>query len=199
MDIAVKHVYKSFGERILFENLCLAFPAGHITCVTGPSGCGKTTIFNLLMGLENADSGIIEHIDNLRISAVFQEDRLCENISALSNAAIALGRNKTRSDAKVMLSSLGLADALNQPAYTLSGGMKRRVALARALLADYDLLLLDEPFTGLDEESRAKAISCIKANLNGRTAIIITHDADISGSFAGDSLYLPDILKKHNC
>lgn len=199
MDIALNNVYKSFGQRILFENVTLSFPENRISCISGPSGCGKTTLFNLLMGLEKADSGAIEGLSNQRISAVFQEDRLCENLSTLSNASIALGKGKTKETALAMLEALGLGDAAHQPVKSLSGGMKRRTALARALLADYDLLLLDEPFTGLDEESLKLAVRCILSSLNGRTAIIVSHDSRISELMGGKTYFLPDYLNIHNC
>lgn len=199
MDIVLSNVYKSFGPRILFENVSLSFPRNRISCISGPSGCGKTTLFNLLMGLEKVDSGTIEGLSGQRISAVFQEDRLCENLSVLSNASIALGKGKTKETARAMLESLGMKDAVHLPIKSLSGGMKRRTALARALLADYDLLLLDEPFTGLDEESMDMAVRCILSSLNGRTAIIISHDSRIPERMGSETYFLPRYLNTHNC
>lgn len=179
--------------HIVFENLSLTAPEGRILCVTGESGCGKTTLLRMLMGLEQPDAGTITGLEGRRISAVFQEDRLCENLSAAANVRLVLS-GRRRADIEDIFSSLGLSGALDQPARTLSGGMRRRVALARALLAEYDLLLLDEPFNGLDVETRRRAIACLRARLLGRTAVIVTHDPDLADLLGGVSCHLPDLI-----
>lgn len=198
MDIKFSHICKSFDQRVLFDDLCLVFPENSISCLTGPSGCGKTTVLNLLMGLQTPDSGKISGAEEARISAVFQEDRLCENLSVLSNACIALSKSQTKATASTMLCALGLSDALHRPVNALSGGMKRRVALARALLSDYDLLLLDEPFSGLDAKNSAQALDCLQANLNNRTAILISHTPICFQKIDYNIYYLPDFFKNTN-
>ena len=131
MAIELQNVSKSFGEKQVLQNFSHVFPEGELTCVMGPSGCGKTTLLSLLLGLEQPDSGRVLGMEGRRKSAVFQEDRLCENAGAVSNLRL-VNPTLTREEAEAMLRDLGLGDSLRQPVRTLSGGMKRRVAILRA-------------------------------------------------------------------
>lgn len=159
----------------MLRTLSLTFPAGSCTAVMGPSGSGKTTLLRVLMGLEKAYEGKVSGIPEKR-SAVFQEDRLQDFYSALANLRLTLPGIKNETLLHE-LSLLGLTgpDA-RKPARSLSGGMKRRVALARAMLADGEVLFLDEPFKGLDEKTRTQAIEFVRTHRNGRTLIAVTHD-----------------------
>ena len=109
------------------------------------------------------------------MSAVFQENRLFEDFSALSNLA-AVSPKASREEMARHLTALGLGDSLSAPARTLSGGMKRRVAIARAVLAPGEILVLDEPFTGLDRETKGVVLDYLKAHTKGRTLLLVTHD-----------------------
>ena len=152
--------------------MCCVFPEGKTTCIRGRSGCGKTTLIRLLLGLDIPDKGKIEGISDRKISAVFQEDRLCENLSAASN--IRLVCTKTISDRE--LEEAYKAVALQKPVRELSGGMRRRVSILRALLADSDCVIMDEPLRGLDEKTRAKTIDYILKKTEGKTLIFVTHE-----------------------
>ena len=152
MDIKVDHVSKAYGEQQILRDLCCVFPEGKTTCIRGRSGCGKTTLIRLLLGLDIPDKGKIEGISDRKISAVFQEDRLCENLSAASN--IRLVCTETISDRE--LEEAYKAVALQKPVRELSGGMRRRVSILRALLADSDCVIMDEPLRGLDEKNQNK-------------------------------------------
>ncbi|MBQ3095645.1 MAG: ATP-binding cassette domain-containing protein [Clostridia bacterium] len=174
-DIVLNRVSFAYEGHPVLEDLSLTLPAGCITCLMGPSGCGKTTLFRLLCGFLSPDSGSISGIPR-RISAAFQEDRLCEDFSALSNLRFAVGSRPDRTELISLLDSLGLDGDSPAPVRTFSGGMKRRVAIARALAAEGNLLLLDEPFKGLDEESRAAAVKVLLARTAGKTVFVITHD-----------------------
>lgn len=174
-DIVLDRVSFAYESQPVLRDLSLTLPVGRITCLMGPSGCGKTTLFRLLCGSIAPLSGTITGIPD-RISAVFQEDRLCEDFSALSNLRFAVGSRPEKSELVALLDSLGLEGASPAPVRTFSGGMKRRVAIARALAAEGDLLLLDEPFKGLDEESRAAAAEILLARTAGKTVFVITHD-----------------------
>lgn len=134
--------------------MCCVFPEGKTTCIRGRSGCGKTTLIRLLLGLDIPDKGKIEGISDRKISAVFQEDRLCENLSAASN--IRLVCTETISDRE--LEEAYKAVALQKPVRELSGGMRRRVSILRALLADSDCVIMDEPLRGLDEKPEQKQL-----------------------------------------
>ena len=176
MDVILRDVCKSYGENRVLDRLSWTFPGGRISCVQGQSGCGKTTLLRLIAGLEIPDSGEIRGAEGKKISAVFQENRLLENLTAEKNILLTARPGFARADARALLDELGLPDAAQRRVRELSGGMQRRVAVARSLAADYELLLLDEPLTGLDGELRLRVLWRIQADLNGRTAIWITHD-----------------------
>lgn len=141
-----------------------------------PSGMGKTTLFRLLLGLETADQG---NIQTASAGAVFQENRLIESLSPIENVRLALPplpKSDTRAELFSILSSLLPAESLTRPVSTLSGGMKRRCALARALLSPSEILILDEPFTGLDEDTKKQAVLFIETWQKGRPLLFSTHD-----------------------
>ena len=174
-NIEVRDLTKRFGEKRVLEGFSAIFPVGATTCVMGPSGCGKTTLLHILLGLEHADSGSIDGLPP-RISAVFQEERLCEDFTAVTNVRLVTGRVVTDTEIERCLAAFGLAGSTRVPVRELSGGMKRRVAIARAVLAEGDLLVLDEPFKGLDEGTRRLVADEVKRRTAGRTVVMVTHD-----------------------
>ena len=175
MELRVRELCKRYGEAAALRPV--SFTAGEgITCVSAPSGGGKTTLLRILMGLERADNGTVEGLDTLRVAAVFQENRLLEGRSAEANLRFALGAAYDAPSARALLAELGLELSDGKPVREYSGGMKRRLALARALLAPGELLLLDEPFTGLDEENRERAAACIRRCAAGRIVLLVTHE-----------------------
>lgn len=198
LSLQFKNVYKRFGDRIVMEDFSCVFKAHEITCITGKSGCGKTTLMRMILGFEFPDAGSILGLEGIKPSVVFQEDRLCKNLSAAANVRLVMPRGASEDEIKRIFEALGLSDALYQPVRTLSGGMRRRVALARALMADYNLLLLDEPFNGLDVSTRARAINCLRSRLAGRTAIVITHDPIEADLLEGSILTLSDLNLCHS-
>ncbi len=190
MDVTVKNLRKFFGDKAVFRDFSHTFPQGKTTCVMGPSGCGKTTLLNLLLGLELPDSGEISGMEGKRKSAVFQEDRLCESNGAVSNLRL-VNPSLSRRQAEAMLSELGLSDSLRQPVREFSGGMKRRVAILRALCADWDILLADEPFRGLDRAGKERVLEYFQQKTAGRTVILVTHDPDEAVFFGGECCIIP--------
>ena len=194
MDVILRDLCKAYGANRVLDRLNFSFPGGRISCVQGPSGCGKTTLLRLISGLEAPDSGVVRGAEGKKISAVFQENRLLENLTVEKNILLTARPGFHRADAHKLLDDLGLADAAQRPTSALSGGMQRRVAVARALAADYELMLLDEPLTGLDGELRLRVLMRIQADLDGRTAIWITHDPDTAALLDAPVLQL-DLLK----
>lgn len=174
-DIILSNICKSFSGAPVLRDFSARFPAGAVSCVMAPSGAGKTTLLRILMGLERADSGELSGLEGRRLSAVFQEDRLCPWLSAAENILLvspALAGARVES----ALTEMGLGDAAEQSVRELSGGMCRRVALLRALLAEAEILLLDEPFKGLDQETKASVIQVVRKYAAGKTVILVTHD-----------------------
>ena len=189
MDITLQNVSKSFGDKQVLEGVSHTFPQGELTCVMGPSGCGKTTLLSLLLGLEAPDSGEILGMEGQKLSAVFQEDRLCENTTPVSNIRL-VNPSLSKAEAQGMLRDLGLEGSLGQPVRTLSGGMKRRVAILRALAADYDVLLCDEPFKGLDQATKALVMGYFLGTTKGKTVSLVTHDQGEAETLGGHFLLL---------
>ena len=175
MSIELHDLSKSFGGKAVLSRLNLRFEAGKITCICGPSGCGKTTLLNILLGLLPPDSGSISGLPSA-CSAVFQEDRLVESLSVLSNIRMALRRGYPIPEILRALEEVGLGESAAQPVRALSGGMKRRTAIVRAMLCDSPLLIMDEPFRGLDADTRLQVIRFVLNRRAGRTAVIVTHD-----------------------
>ena len=174
MEVRVENLCKQYGGTPVLRNVTFAAGRG-VTCVMAPSGTGKTTLLRILMGLEQADSG---SVTQCRWSAVFQEDRLLERLDAMENLRFVLGGSLDEGRARSLLKRLGLGNAGAKPVGEYSGGMKRRLALARALLAPSDALALDEPFTGLDEENRAQCLACIREAAREKPVLLVTHDGE---------------------
>lgn len=173
------HLTFGYPDRpILFKDLTLTLPDRGLFLLTGPSGSGKTTLLRLLCGLEKPSEGSVFTSDSEhRVSVAFQEPRLFSHLSTLENVHIA-ARHKDRAEAASLLASLELGDALDAYPDELSGGMQKRVALARALFYDEGLLLLDEPFSGLDADLRARIAPVICRTAKTRLTLVITHEPD---------------------
>lgn len=181
-------IHKAFGDNIVLDGFSHEFSDGKVTAVIGKSGCGKSTLLNILMGLSAPDSG--EVIRSGSISAVFQENRLCENLTASANIRLVTGKRFSKDDITSEFAKIGLDDCENKPVRTLSGGMKRRTALLRALLAEYDILFLDEPFKGLDADTKQIVMNYCKDSIKGKTVILVTHDMDECVFFADEVIRL---------
>ncbi|MBE6585847.1 MAG: ATP-binding cassette domain-containing protein [Ruminococcaceae bacterium] len=179
----------TLGETHIFHDFHLSLQPGQKKVIMGPSGCGKTSLFRLALGLIKPDSGRIL-CSAKRISAQFQEPRLLPWLTAAQNINLVLSDNKkTLPQALFYLSMVGLAQDAHKYPQELSGGMAQRVALARALAYEGDLLLLDEPFRGLDQALRDDMISLVKEQTKNSALLIITHDPEVAAQF-GDVLTL---------
>lgn len=184
MYITIDKLNKAYGDKQVLRDFSAKIPMGKTTVIMGPSGCGKTTLLNILLGFLSSDGGVIKNLPE-RVSAVFQEDRLCEDFSALSNVSMVLTEKSEKS--AELLTKLGLGSEFQKPVRTLSGGMKRRVAIARALCYEGDLLILDEAFKGLDEETRKTVMEVVRRETAGKTVIAVTHDPE-EASFLSDNI-----------
>ncbi len=194
IGFTLKNISASYDGRPVLRNFSAVFPKNEITVIMGPSGCGKTTLLRLLLGLKQPDSGQLQGIGKLRNAAVFQEDRLCETLSAVQNIQLV---NKDETAARAHLRLLGLdLHEHDKPVRELSGGQRRRVALIRAILFPSDFLIMDEPFKGLDEETRATAIEYVLGHKGERGLILVTHDPDEASMLGGTLLHMEPLTKE---
>ena len=174
MKIYIKR--KAFGDNLLFSDFSLSIKEGKTSFLMAPSGWGKTTLIRIMASLDSEYEGYVEPKANGNI-VLFQENRLVEDISVLSNLlALGLGKDKCLE----ALGRLDLYEDRYKKVSQLSGGMKRRVALSRVLLLSGDRYFLDEPFAGLDDESRRKAAQYIKERLKGKTLVVVSHNKEDS-------------------
>ena len=178
MNINISNLTKKYGKKEIFKNFSLEIEAGKVTALMGKSGFGKTTLIRILMELEKYDEGKITGLENQKISTVFQEDRLCENLSAITNISIVCEKETSIREISVELEKIGLKESQNKPVKTLSGGMKRRVAIIRCIMAKSDIIIFDEPLKGLDEITKKNVINYLKEKIRGKTVIIVTHDIE---------------------
>jgi len=184
--IEIRNLYKSYDEKIIYERLNLTIKEQTISCIVGPSGCGKTTLLRMIAGLEAYNAGEILGIVGARKAFVFQEDRLLPWLSVKENIEYVLAsqysKEQIREKVGRMLHLLKLTDEEDIPICKLSGGMKRRVAIGRALAFDSEILLLDEPFKGLDDDLKWHVLEGMLAYLEEkpRTVICVTHDKEVA-------------------
>lgn len=175
-DLEVKNLSFSYGQKPIFRDFSASFKEGTRTAIMAGSGAGKTTLLHLIAGLLVPSKGQIAYpVPNPRFSFVFQENRLLERASVIRNLRLA---NPTLSTEQVRTSLVQASLPIqyeHKKIRDLSGGEKRRAALLRALLAEYDILLLDEPFTGLDEETKEHLLAYTKASTEGKTVLLVTH------------------------
>ncbi|MCH5286148.1 MAG: ATP-binding cassette domain-containing protein [Christensenellaceae bacterium] len=172
MSITLEHVGKSFGDKTVLSDISLTLPDGGSVCFFGPSGCGKTTLLRLICGLEKADGGTIAVPKGTRFSVHFQEDRLLPWHTVAENLALTMPAGEVGG----WLRAIGLPDIGNQYPDELSGGMRRRVSLARALGHDSDVLVLDEPLRELDAAMAETMLELIRARKGNRLLLLVTHD-----------------------
>lgn len=170
--LSCERLSKSYGDKTVLQDFSAVYKPGEIYYLTSPSGSGKTTLLRLLCGLEKPDGGKVEVKEKPSFSMVFQEDRLCMDYSALKNVEMVTGDRKRAGEALCLLLE---KDDIEKPCGQLSGGMKRRVALVRAMEAESECVLLDEPFTGMDAETKDRAEAYIRDRQRGRILIIATH------------------------
>ena len=170
--IAIKNLTIKYEGNTVLEDFSYNFQKGFYA-ITGQSGIGKTSLINAILCLIPY-TGTISFDGEPRFSAVFQEDRLCEGLSVKKNITIV--NRYSDSEISTALEEVGLEGCLNTRISELSGGMKRRIAILRAILADYNILVLDEPFKGLDADNKSAVMDFIQKKTSDKTVLLITHD-----------------------
>lgn len=188
MIINFKNITKSYDGKIILDHVNLAIDTASVNrdvLLRGPSGIGKTTFLRIMAGLEKPDSGETEITMGeaahggmgLKVGMVFQENRLLEHLSAVANVSLA-DTSVSKERARAALKEILPEEALDRPVRELSGGMKRRVAIVRAVLPPSDILVMDEPFTGLDPDTRNRVIKYIMDTKGKRPLIIASHETE---------------------
>lgn len=198
-SIRMEGLRKSYGDHQIFKNLTMELRAGGSYALMGPSGAGKTTLLHILMGLTSPDGGTLSGLSQKRISPVFQENRLCEFLTAAENIAVVRPRGSLRDrssleDINRCLSEILPEESLSRQVSTYSGGMKRRAAIARALLTDSDMVILDEPFSGLDQETRKTVADFILKYRRDRTLLFTTHEEEDAALLGAELIFLENKL-----
>lgn len=192
MSIVISDVTKTYGDKTVLKDFSMEVHDGECVVLMGASGSGKTTLLRILMGLEPVDSGTV-NMGGGKIVAVFQENRLCESFTVRENMEMVLSGRYDRKLAEITmrtcLKSVGLEEWENEPVSKLSGGMKRRVAIVRAIvyaqMMGADIILMDEPFKGLDEETKLQVMKFVRENTGNRTFLLVTHDVSEADFFSG--------------
>ena len=182
-NISIENVCFSYEDKAVFENYSQSFPIGETSVIMAPSGFGKTTLLYMISGLLSPTKGSIDiPINNPRFSFAFQDLRLIETLSVKKNITL-VNSNISNKEIDNCLEALDIKSLADKKVSTLSGGEKSRVSIARALLAEYDILLLDEPFNGIDDITKEKVINYIKEKTAHKTVLLVTHNKDEAALF----------------
>ena len=182
MTIEVKDVTKTFDGRKVLDNFSLDIESEHSYIITGPSGCGKTTLIRIILGLDKPDEGSVKLLGDYKYpyivsGTVFQEDRLCDDFTAVENVTM-VSHKIFKETAREELEKLLPAEVLDKPVSELSGGQRRKVAIVRACCIPNDILIMDEPLTGLDEKSKEEAIRYIRDKQGSGPLVITSHSGE---------------------
>lgn len=176
-EIRIREVSKAYGEKQVLNQVSFTVSPEHPVALMGASGIGKTTLLRIILGAEHPDAGEIKRAEGIKAyTVVFQENRLFEQVSVEKNLQCVCKNEAQKNEIPQLLHRLGLYACRLQKVSCLSGGMKRRVAIGRALLSEGQVLLLDEPFQGLDEETKQAVAQLVKERMHGKSVLLITHD-----------------------
>lgn len=191
--IEIRQLTKSFQGKTLFENLSLTISQGDFVIFSGPSGCGKTTLLNMIGALEPIDTGtiVVDGKDittkrnqlayfRTKLGFLFQNFALVDQKTVRQNLEIVQKRYRSGKTIEEVLTSVGLSDKIEQKVFMLSGGEQQRVALARLMLKQCDIILADEPTGSLDQANAERVMALLQElNDQGKTIILVTHDETI--------------------
>lgn len=173
--IVFDSVTKTYGSKLIVQNLSFEIKPGDHVVLKGQSGAGKTTLLRLMMGLDKPDEGIIQRDMSVCMGVVFQENRLLENLT-VSEHFFVVNPGITNTEVEELLEGLYIKDVKNSVPSQLSGGQKRRVCIGIALCVKPDILLLDEPFVGLDRYIKNQVIDFVKSRSKDITTVLMSHE-----------------------
>ena len=193
--LKINNVSFSYGDKDIIKNLSFEAPERGVFVIMGPSGSGKSTLFSLIAGLIKPNEGNIE-IGSKKLAVSFPEDRLLPWMTAAENVGFVLGAKKIALPRAIeALSELGLEESISKYPSELSGGMKKRVSLARAFVTDADIILLDEPFNGLDAETKSAVIEKIKKVGEDALVLVVTHEKADAEALTDKIFELSEFIK----
>lgn len=188
MDIRLENICKAYGDAVILKDFSLTLKQGAVYVLTGASGSGKTTLLHILLGLVTPDSGSVTQ--KVRYTAVFQENRLLPRKTAVENLRFVAPKDTKKEALEALLKEILPEDCLQKPIEELSGGMQRRVAIVRAVLCESDCIIMDEPFTGLDDETAQTVIDFIFRHRTGRTLLLSTHQPEALAAYETEHISL---------
>lgn len=195
--IKIKHLCKKFDDHVIFDDFNLIVPDNEFIIISGSSGCGKSTLLNMIGGLESITDGTIDVNGYIltkkskvkrsyfqkQVGFLFQNFALVDNKTVLQNLNMIHPKCRTQTSIETALESVGLKDKADVPVYTLSGGEQQRVALARLMLKQCDIILIDEPTASLDWENAGIVMNLIeKIHRMNKTIVMVTHDSRLYNS-----------------
>lgn len=195
MEIKLEDIEKKYNNLKVIENFNMSFSSDKVHCIFGPSGCGKSTLLNIITGLITSYSGKIEGMEDKSFSYVFQENRLLPWLSVEGNIMFVLESNYSKREAEKIsekyIDLVKLSKFKNNFPRELSGGMKQRVSIARALAYNGDIIVMDEPFKGLDMELKTSLMNFIVnyCKSNNKLYIYTTHDT-FEAAYMADNIYV---------
>ena len=193
--VVIKDIHKTFGSKEVLKGVSAVIDYGERVCITGASGCGKTTLLKIICGITEPDRGTISGT-RCKKSVVFQEPRLIPQMTAAANVELVIDRNiPAKERAKQAVEWLKLveleADADKYPP-EMSGGMQQRLAIARALAYDGEIMIFDEPFKAMDGAMKQRVISMCAEKTKGKTVIFVSHDEQEAKKFVSKILQMQD-------
>ncbi|MEG0240709.1 ATP-binding cassette domain-containing protein [Anaerorhabdus sp.] len=213
MKIEIKNLNKNFGNHVLFDNLNLEIESNKVTCIYGKSGCGKTTIIDIIGLIEKFNSGTVLYdgiaikgkndVRNMlreKIGFIFQDFGLIENETVYQNMKMVYKVRKLKDQRTTidnLLHDLNLENMLDRKVFELSGGEQQRVAIAKTILKNPDIILADEPTASLDTENKKIVLTMLRDFVDsGKTVIIVSHDSEIL-EYADIIIDLAEVKKRY--
>jgi len=203
--LELRNVTKAFGEQVLLEEANLIVEENKVTVLVGKSGEGKTTLFRMIMGLENDYKGQINLSEKSHVGMVFQKYELYPHLTVLNNLVLPQRVVKKTSKAEAykksvkILEELGIKYLIDKTIASLSGGEAQRLAIARTLVMDNNIILLDEPTSSLDQENTRNLIELLSNLAKSKTFLIITHDIEFAKEVADFTYAIKDMkIIKHS-
>lgn len=201
--IQVEQLYKKFGDKILFDHFNLTIDDGEFIVLSGESGRGKTTLLNIIGAIEPFDAGqiMVDGIDiskkknqliylQQKVGFLFQNFALIDHKTVRQNLQLIKRKSRSETTIEEALQQVGLANKVNQKVYSLSGGEQQRVALARLMLKQCDIIFADEPTGSLDHKNAEQVMQIMqKLNEQGKTIVLVTHDEWVK-QYASRVVYL---------